>query len=126
MGSLHELWRKHRDRVDFAVVYIREAHPEEGWVVSMNRDEDIRVHDPASDAERMEVATTCAIRLSIEMPVVVDDVSDAVASAYGAMPERLYLIGREGKVAYKGGIGPMFFRPAEWEEAIAAYLEEGA
>lgn len=120
MGSLHELWRKHRDRVDFAVVYIREAHPEEGWVVSMNRDEDIRVHDPASDAERMEVATTCAIRLSIEMPVVVDDVSDAVASAYGAMPDRLYLIGKGGRVAFQGERGPFGFQP----EALAAAIEK--
>lgn len=31
--------------------------------------------------------------------------------------------GRNGRVAYKGGMGPMFFRPREWEEAIAAYLD---
>jgi hypothetical protein len=39
------------------------------------------------------------------------------------MPERLYLIGRGGRIAYQGGMGPMFFRPAEWESAIADHLE---
>ena len=38
------------------------------------------------------------------------------------MPERLYLVGSDGRVAYKGGIGPMFFRPDEWESAIERYL----
>jgi hypothetical protein len=36
------------------------------------------------------------------------------------MPERLYLIGTDGRVVYKGGMGPMFFRPAEWREAALA------
>ena len=57
---------------------------------------------------------------------VVDEMDDAVAVAYGAMPERLYLVGADGRIAYKGGIGPMFFRPAEWESAIQAHLEEHA
>jgi len=62
------------------------------------------------------------IKLALEMPALVDEMDDAVAAAYGAMPERLYLISRDGKVAYKGGIGPMFFKPLEWQEAIGAYL----
>jgi hypothetical protein len=40
------------------------------------------------------------------------------------MPERLYLIGRDGRIAYKGGVGPMFFQPGDWEQAIAKYLDE--
>jgi hypothetical protein len=47
---------------------------------------------------------------------------DAVADAYAGMPERLYLIGSDGRVAYKGGQGPMFFRPEEWERAISEHL----
>ena len=52
--------------------------------------------------------------------------SDAVARAYSAMPERLYLISAEGRVAYKGGMGPMFFQPKQWEAAIEALLGEAA
>jgi hypothetical protein len=118
LGSLHELWERYRDRVDFVVVYIREAHPEEGWVVSMNRDQDIRVSDPTSDLERNEVAATCAIRLEIRMPVVVDKVADEIARAYGALPDRLYLIGRGGRVAFQGEPGPFGFHPEALEAAI--------
>ena len=76
--------------------------------------------------ERIEVGQACMVKMALEMPAVVDEMDDAVASAYGAMPERLYLIGVDGRVAYKGGVGPMFFRPEEWSEAIEQYLENQA
>ena len=116
------MWERHRDRVDFVVVYIREAHPEEGWVITMNRDQDILVNDPTTDPERSEVAATCAIRLQIRMPVVVDKVDDEIARAYGALPDRLYLIGRGGKVAFRGEPGPFGFKPEALEEAIGKEL----
>ena len=123
MGELHELWERFRDRVDFSVVYVREAHPEEGWVVTMNRDEDILINDPTSDDERQSVATECALRLKIQMPVVVDPISDEVARAYGALPDRLYLIDKGGKVAYQGGPGPFGFKPKELETAIQSLFD---
>jgi len=123
LGALHELWERYGDRVAFCVVYIREAHPEEGWVVSVNRDMDIRVNDPTTDEERHDVAVTCALRLKIRMPVVIDSIDDSIAKAYGALPDRLYLIGKGGKVAFQGAPGPMGFRPRKLEAAIESELE---
>ncbi len=100
------------------MVYIREAHPEEGWVVSMNRDEGIEVNDPATNEERLEVAASCAINMKIRMPVVVDDVDDNIAAAYGALPDRLYLVDKGGKIAFQGDEGPWGFDPNALEAAI--------
>ncbi len=72
--------------------------------------------------DRMAVGQACMLKMALEMPAVVDEMDDAVAKAYGAMPERLFLIGTDGTVVYKGGIGPMFFRPDEWEQAIVDLL----
>jgi hypothetical protein len=116
------MWRRWRDKVDFYVVYIREAHPEEGWAVTMNRDDGIQINDPTTTEARVEVAEVCAIRLQITMPVLVDDVDDKVASAYGALPDRLYLIGRDGRVAFQGEPGPFGFDPAALEKGIEEYL----
>ena len=60
-----------------------------------------------------------------EIDPLVDEMDDSVAKDYAAMPERLYLIGRDGRIAYQGGMGPMYFRPSEWEQAIAGYLGAG-
>ncbi len=123
MGSLHEMWERYRDRVAFCVVYIREAHPEEGWVLNVNRDMDIQVSDPTTDEERHDVAVTCALRMKIRMPVVIDAIDDSIARAYGALPDRLYLIGKGGRVAFQGSPGPLGFRPEELEQAIEEELE---
>ncbi len=104
------------------VVYIREAHPEEGWVVTQNRDEDIMVNDPTTTEERVEVAQACAISLKIRMPVIVDEVDDQIASAYGALPDRLYLIDTQGKVAFQGEPGPWGFNPDSLDQAITKLL----
>lgn len=115
--------QKYAGRVDFLVVYIREAHPEDGWVVTMNRSENIKVDDPTSTEERADVAASCALQLKIGMPVVVDEIDDAVASAYGALPDRLYLIGLGGLIAFQGAPGPFGFQPSDLETAIAAELK---
>jgi hypothetical protein len=80
------------------------------------------VRQHRSFEERIEVGQTCMLKMALEIPALVDEMDDAVAAAYAAMPERLYLVGRDGRIAYQGGMGPMFFRPGEWEEAIKSYL----
>lgn len=122
MGAIHELARKYEERVAFYVVYIREAHPEDGWVMTMNRDMDVAVVDPTTNEERAEAATSCAIRMQIRIPVVIDGMDDAVASAYGGWPDRLYLIGRGGVVAFQGEEGPLGFQPPLLEAAIEREL----
>jgi hypothetical protein len=125
LGAIHEIWERYRDRVGFVVIYVREAHPEDGWVVTPNRDEDIRIIDPKSDEERLEAASTCALHTKIKIPVVVDPVDDKITSAYGALPTRLYLIARGGKVAYQAERGPFGLKPNELEAAIKTELEHG-
>ena len=122
MGELEELYERYRDEVAFFIVYIREAHPEDGWVLADNRREEIAVVDPVSLAERADAAEACALRLETRIPILLDDVDDEVASAYGGWPDRLYLIGRDGRVAYQGGEGPFGFKPEELARALEVEL----
>ena len=84
--------------------------------------EKIEIAQPDTADERAEVAATCALRLAIRMPVVVDRVDDTIARAYGALPDRLYLIGRGGRVAFQGDPGPFGFQPTALEAAIEKEL----
>jgi Iodothyronine deiodinase len=76
------------------------------------------VHEPTSDEQRLVVASECVANLKIGMPTVVDGVDNAVASAYGGWPDRLYLIDTDGRIAYQGGEGPFGFKPEELDRAI--------
>ena len=122
MGALEELHRRYGNQVAFFVVYIKEAHPEDGWVLGRNRRADVRVQDPTTDQQRADVAQTCVVRMRIGIPVLIDGIDNAVASAYGGWPDRLYLIGRDGRIAFQGGQGPFGFKPPDLENAIRAEL----
>ncbi len=81
------------------------------------------VEDPVSLGERSAVAEVCMTKLALEpMPAIVDGMDDAVNSAYAAWPDRMYLVGRNGKIVYHGGRGPFGFRTSELEAAIKKEL----
>jgi hypothetical protein len=122
LGALEELHSQYRDEVAFFVVYIKEAHPEDGWVLGRNRRAEVSVQDPTTDQERGEVAQTCLVRMRIGIPVLIDGIDNAAASAYGGWPDRLYLIGRDGRIAFQGGEGPFGFKPRDLEAAIRVEL----
>lgn len=78
-----------------------------------------RINDPQTIEERREVAGMCEAGLQYGIRTYVDEMDDAVMTAYAAWPERLYLIGQDGRVAYAGGLGPFGFYPAELKNAIS-------
>ena len=115
--SLHDLYAEYSDRVEFLIVYIREAHPADGW---SSGDHDIR--DPRTIEERRRVAGQCETAMQHGIHTYVDEMDDAVNKAYAAQPDRLYLVGLDGRVAYAGGRGPFGFKPAELRAAIEELL----
>ena len=123
MGALEELYDRHGERIAFFVVYIKEAHPEDGWALTDNRADEIALVDPVTLDERAVAADACAVRLQTRIPILLDELDNAVASAYGGWPDRLYLIGRDGRVAFQGGEGPFGFKPEELASAIENELE---
>lgn len=122
MGELERLHNRFGEDVAFFIVYIKEAHPEDGWVLEENRDEGILLTDPTTTDERADAAAACAIGLQTTIPMLLDDTDDTVAAAYGGWPDRLYLIGREGRIAFQGEAGPDGFRPDELDAAIESEL----
>jgi len=92
--------------------------------MSSNDKDGVTFAQPTTFAERSEVASKCCAALKMTVPLVVDEIDDRVGHLYSGMPDRLYLIDRAGKVAYKGGRGPFGFKPAELEQAIAMMLAE--
>lgn len=75
---------------------------------------------PTTLARRREVAATCSSELALTIPRVVDDLGDTVDGLYAAWPERLFVVGRDGRIAYAGGQGPFGFAPEEVEAWLAS------
>ena len=118
--------KRYGDDVAFVNVYVREAHPTDGWRMISNDLAGVKVAQPRTYAERCKAASECCGALHMSIPLVVDGIDDAVGHAYSGMPDRLYLIDRAGRVAYKGGRGPFGFKPGELEQSIAMLLLDEA
>ncbi len=92
--------------------------------MQINVDEDVVYDQPTTFDEREEVAQACAVGLDLKIPTLIDDMDNTTDLAYSALPDRLYLIGKDGRIAYNGAQGPMGFRPDDLEAAIKDYLGE--
>ena len=132
--SLGELYRQYHEQVQFISIYIREAHPVDGWwfgggiqekfIKSRYPKVSTDLYDPKTMDERRAAAGQCEEALKYRIRTYVDELDDRVNKAYAAYPTRLYLIDLEGKINYAGGLGPWGFKPPELKKAIENYLTE--
>jgi Iodothyronine deiodinase len=123
-AGIEDLYQRYKKDATFLTVYVREAHPTDGWKMESNARVGVAVKQPTTFAERTAIAGQFCQRLKASMPVVVDEIDDPVGHAYSGMPGRMYIIDSEGKVAYKSGRGPYGFRVGELEQALVMALLE--
>ena len=115
---MQEVYKTYEDRADFILVYLREAHPTDGRRPARH----VKIKDPTSIEERDLVAGRCTETLKMTMPCVVDDMKDTVSKAYNAKPDRLFILGEDAKIVYRGDRGPRGFDIDGMEAALKSQL----
>jgi type I thyroxine 5'-deiodinase len=101
-------------------VYVREAHPTDEWQMKSNVKDEVCYAQPKTLEQRVAIAQDFTKRYKYTLPFGIDDMSNEADTAYSAWPERLYVIDESGHIAYRGGMGPFNYRPAEVREWLAA------
>ena len=97
----------------FYIVYIQEAHASDIWQMPSNITQKVVFANPRNAQERTAVADSCVRNLHIQIPALLDNFRNTTEAAYTGWPDRLYVIDRGGRVAYKSGPGPFGFHPKE-------------
>ncbi len=115
---LNELYAEYKDQVQFYIVYIREAHPADGWQVPNNLIEDIIYVEPTTDEERSEIASACQIDLDLHMPMLVDPIDNDIDEKYVGLPMRMFLVESDGKIAFAGDKGPFGWDDDAFEKTL--------
>ena len=119
---MYDQWKS---QVEFVTVYVREAHPiGDRPATETNAKARILVKQPVTLEERRAVAERCSAALHLKMPLVVDEIDNRVCQTYCASPDRLYVMDRDGRIAYRGGPGPYAFNPSEMEQTLLLLLLE--
>jgi len=118
LAQIEELQKKYSDTVNFVIVYIKEAHPEDEWQMESNEESGVIYSQPKSTEERRELARAFIDQMDVQTETLLDDIDNTAMACYAAWPERLYIIGTDGRIIYKGGMGPFYFDPDEVEEIL--------
>jgi type I thyroxine 5'-deiodinase len=95
-----------------------EAHPIDAWQDDDNLKDKISVASPKSLEERCALADKCMTKLAVKIPPLIDDLVNSTEIAYTAWPDRLYVIDRDGHIAYKSKPGPYGFEPDQMAEVL--------
>ena len=110
------MYEQYKDDVQFVVVYIREAHAIDSRSPGQTKE---MIEDPITLLERAAVARICLTKMELRpIPAVVDRLDDKVNTAYRGWPDRMFLVGKDGKMAYSGGRGPFGFSTEDLTKAI--------
>jgi len=129
------MYEKYHNEVQFLNIYIREAHPIDGWWLGRRFTKKViqRIfgtkasmehYEPKTIEERRAIAGECETALKYGVRTYVDEMDDKVNITYAAWPTRFYLIGLDGRVVHAAGRGPNgMMKPDVHGEAIAEYLK---
>ncbi len=109
------MYEQFKDRANFLTIYIREAHPQNEWQMKENLKDDVCYMQPHSLEGRGVIGNDFVRRFHYPVPFGIDGMDDTAMKQYAAWPERVYIIGEDGKIAYKGGIGPGDYHPEQAE-----------
>ena len=82
------------------------------------------INQPKSEEERHAAAQRCVDGLELTLPTVIDSMDNAINHAYGAWPDRLFVIGVDGILRFQGEPGPKGFDVEAWDAAIQQVLQE--
>jgi Iodothyronine deiodinase len=114
------MFNEFKDRADFLTVYIREAHPLDEWQMKSNVDQGVCYAQPRNVGDRVAIANDFVKRFHYPVPLAIDTMANTANNLYAGWPERMYIVGADGVILYKGGIGPFNYRPEE----VRAWLEK--
>ena len=93
---------------------MKEAHASDGPRPAKH----VEIEQPTTFSRRLGVAQSCSAEIELKIPMLVDDMENSCATAFNALPDRLFILGADGKIAYRGDRGPRGFDVEEMEQAL--------
>ena len=88
------------------------------WQVGSNIKDDVLFASPRTDDERTSTASACVRKLGLRLPALVDGIANGTERDYTGWPDRMYLLDRNGRIAFKTDPGPFGFSTRQLERAL--------
>lgn len=125
-GAVEALYKAYKGKVQFFLVYIREAHPARraaGGGKPRKGPAGVTQHKTLK--ERMIAADKCMKGLKLTIPTLLDSMDGAFLKTYGGFPAGTAVVDIDGKIAYWNRGAPNGCKPPKAAAAIKKLLAAG-
>ena len=126
MPDMNTLYAPYKDRAHFYFIYVEEAHSTDGWPTESNQKDGVLFANAVSRDDRVKAGTACSSGLKIPFPMLVDEMDNRIGRTYKAWPIRVYVVDKDGKIAFKSATGPFGFVVEEVKPALDRILGPAA
>jgi thiol-disulfide isomerase/thioredoxin len=126
MPDMNKLYEPYKDRAHFYFIYVEEAHATDGWPEEANKKDGVLFANAQTLQDRVKAGSACGSGLKIPFPMLVDEIDNRVGRTYRAWPIRVYVVDKDGKIAFKSATGPFGFVVDEIRPALERVLGPAA
>lgn len=117
--GLEKLYKEYGDRVHFAFVYMKDAHPSPNETVEFDGKK-LQLTQPKTLSHRVELARYLIRKTGLTLPIYIDDMNGSGRKAYAGFHNAAFVINTDGKLVlaekYK-------YKVANLEKALVALQE---
>lgn len=96
-------------KITFVMIYVREAHPRDGFSLQPFS----VIDDPLTIEKRTHEAASWKKQFKMPFQVLIDDMMDTTAARWASWPVRLFVVSNKRKVVYAGAPGPWYCKPVK-------------
>jgi hypothetical protein len=123
---MEQMYQEYKNIAEFRIVYIREAHAADSrqpTTYAVEKD----IKQPQDYEARCVIAEMLIADGSLTIPIVIDTLDDKVNDLYMALPSRVYLVRKDGKIGVAGWSGAGGFAPGltDVKKWLVHYKETG-
>lgn len=123
---MERMYDMYRDIAEFRIVYISEAHaiddPRPTEFAKLKG-----IFESQDFGQRCTTAEMMMAEENITIPCIIDEMDNYAGEAYKALPDRIFVVATDGRLAIAAARGPRGFKPAledTWKW-LAAFRENG-
>jgi len=108
---MERMYQEYKDIAEFRIVYISEAHaiddPRPNPFAELKG-----IYEHKDSGQRCSTAEMMMQEENITISCIIDDMDNNVSVAYKALPDRLYVVRKDGRLAVAAEKGPRGLGPA--------------
>jgi len=102
LEGVDKVFDQFKDRAQFLLVYVREAHPDSILSVIGENGRQVlqKIPQPKDLSTRVSNASICQRTKDLDIPIAVDKIDNRVGKAYAGWPNRMVVVGTDGKILF--------------------------